>query len=104
VVITGFQAQGSLGRRLVDGVDSIRIMHEEVPVRASIHTIGGLSAHADQSGLLKWLKGFKKAPQKVFVTHGEEKSSLALADAIQRELHWTDVTVPVLNQIEDCSL
>ena len=104
VVITGFQAQGSLGRRLVDGVDSIRVMHQEVPVKASIHTIGGLSAHADQSGLLKWLKGFKKAPQKVFVTHGEEKSSHALAAAIQRELHWTHVTVPARNQIEDCSL
>ena len=104
VVITGFQAQGSLGRRLVDGIDSIRIMHQEVPVKASIHTIGGLSAHADQSGLLKWLKGFKKVPQKVFVTHGEEKSSSALAAAIQRELHWTHVTVPVRNQIEDCSL
>jgi metallo-beta-lactamase family protein len=104
VVITGFQAQGSLGRRLVDGVDSIRVMHQEVPVKASIHTIGGLSAHADQSGLLKWLKGFKKAPQRVFVTHGEEKSSNALAVAIQRELHWTNVTVPVRNQIEDCSL
>jgi len=104
VVITGFQAQGSLGRRLVDGVDSIRVMHQEVPVKASIHTIGGLSAHADQSGLLKWLKGFKKAPQKVFVTHGEEKSSSALAAAIQRELHWAHVIVPVRNQIEDCSL
>lgn len=103
VVITGFQAQGSLGRRLVDGAASIRVMHQEVPVKASIHTIGGLSAHADQSGLLKWLKGFKKAPQKVFVTHGEEKSSNALAAAIQRELHWTHVTVPVRNQIEDCS-
>jgi metallo-beta-lactamase family protein len=102
VVITGFQAQGSLGRRLVDGVDSIRVMHQEVPVKASIHTIGGLSAHADQSGLIRWLKGFKKAPQKVFVTHGEEKSSNALAEAIQRELHWTHVTVPVRNQIEDC--
>jgi metallo-beta-lactamase family protein len=104
VVITGFQAQGSLGRRLIDGVDSIRVMHQEVPVKASIHTIGGLSAHADQSGLIRWLKGFKKAPQKVFVTHGEEKSSSALAAAIQRELHWTNVTVPVRNQIEDCSL
>jgi metallo-beta-lactamase family protein len=104
VVISGFQAQGSLGRRLVDGAASIRVMHQEVPVKASIHTIGGLSAHADQSGLLKWLKGFKKAPQKVFVTHGEEKSSNALAAAIQRELHWTHVTVPVRNQIEDCSL
>jgi metallo-beta-lactamase family protein len=104
VVITGFQAQGSLGRRLVDGAASIRVMHQEVPVKASIHTIGGLSAHADQSGLLKWLKGFKKAPQKVFITHGEEKSSNALAAAIQRELHWTHVTVPVRNQIEDCSL
>lgn len=102
VVITGFQAQGSLGRRLVDGATKIRLMHQEVPVRASIHTIGGLSAHADQSGLLKWLSGFKTAPKHVFVTHGEESAAHAFAKAIQRELHWSHVLVPSRNQIANC--
>ena len=69
IVITGFQAYGSLGRRLVDKAAKVRLFGEEVPVRASIHTIGGLSAHADQAGLLDWLRGFKSAPKSVFVVH-----------------------------------
>lgn len=99
VVITGFQAQGSLGRRLVDGVMDIRIMGQAVPVKASIHTIGGLSAHADQAGLIKWLRGFKKEPKKVFVTHGEVEASNAFAKAIEDQLHWQHLFVPQRNAI-----
>lgn len=102
VVITGFQAQGSLGRRLVDGVTDIRIMGQEVPVKASVHTIGGLSAHADQAGLLRWLRGFKKEPKKIFVTHGEREASNAFASAIKAELHWHQPIVPERNQIYEC--
>ncbi|MDP3613344.1 MAG: MBL fold metallo-hydrolase, partial [Rubrivivax sp.] len=61
IVIIGFQAAGTLGRRLVDGEKQVRLFGEDIRVRASIHTIGGLSAHADQAALLKWLKGFEKA-------------------------------------------
>jgi metallo-beta-lactamase family protein len=71
IVITGFQAYGSLGRLLVDRAKKVRLFGEEVPVRASVHTIGGLSAHADQAGLLNWLKGFERSPNTVFVVHGE---------------------------------
>ncbi|MDP3620642.1 MAG: MBL fold metallo-hydrolase [Polynucleobacter sp.] len=102
VVITGFQARGSLGRRLVDGATDIRIMGQELPVKASIHTIGGLSAHADQAGLLKWLRGFKKEPKKVFVTHGELEASNAFAAAIKAELRWRHPIVPERNQIYEC--
>lgn len=102
VVITGFQARGSLGRRLVDGATDIRIMGQELPVKASIHTIGGLSAHADQAGLLKWLRGFKKEPKKVFVTHGELEASNAFAAAITAELRWRHPIVPERNQIYEC--
>ena len=94
IVITGFQAYGSLGRRLVDKVQKVRLFGEEVPVRASIHTIGGLSAHADQAGLLDWLKGFERPPKIVFVVHGEPESSSVLAQCIRDELHWSNVIIP----------
>ena len=94
IVITGFQAYGSLGRRLVDKVQKVKLFGEEVPVKASIHTIGGLSAHADQAGLLDWLKGFESPPSTVFVVHGEPESSSVLAECIRDELHWTNVIIP----------
>lgn len=94
IVITGFQAYGSLGRRLVDKASKVRLFGEEVPVKASIHTIGGLSAHADQAGLLDWLRGFQSEPKAVFVVHGEPEASAVLAQAIRDELDWTNVVVP----------
>ena len=94
VVLTGFQAYGSLGRRLVDKAKKVRIFGEEVMVRASIHTIGGLSAHADQAGLLDWLRGFKQAPKTVFVVHGEAESSSVFAACIREELDWKEVIIP----------
>lgn len=94
IIITGFQSYGSLGRRLVDKAQKVRLFGEEVPVRASVHTIGGLSAHADQSGLLDWLKGFEKPPKVVFVVHGEPESSSVLAQTIREELHWSNVIIP----------
>jgi metallo-beta-lactamase family protein len=94
IVITGFQAYGSLGRRLVDKVQQVRLFGEEIPVKASIHTIGGLSAHADQAGLLDWLKGFERPPRTVFVVHGEPESSSVLAECIRDELHWDNVIIP----------
>lgn len=94
IVITGFQAYGSLGRRLVDKATKVRLFGEEVPVKASIHTIGGLSAHADQVGLLDWLRGFNTAPKSVFVVHGEPEASAVLAQAIREELEWENVIIP----------
>ena len=94
IVITGFQAYGSLGRRLVDKAAKVRLFGEEVPVRASIHTIGGLSAHADQLGLLEWLRGFEAPPQSVFVVHGEPEASAVLAEAIRTNLEWKNVVIP----------
>lgn len=94
IVITGFQAYGSLGRRLVDKAAKVRLFGEEVPVKSSIHTIGGLSAHADQAGLLDWLRGFKTAPKSIFVVHGEPEASAVLAQAIREELEWKNVIIP----------
>ena len=94
IIITGFQAYGSLGRRLVDKATKVRLFGEEVLVRASIHTIGGLSAHADQAGLLDWLKEFEAPPKSVFVVHGEPESSSVFAECIRDELGWKNVIVP----------
>ena len=94
IVITGFQAYGSLGRRLVDKATKVRLFGEEIPVKASIHTIGGLSAHADQAGLLDWLRGFNTVPKSVFVVHGEPEASAVLAQAIREELEWENVIIP----------
>lgn len=88
VLITGYQAQGTLGRRLVEGAEQVRIFGKEVQVRASIHTLGGFSAHADQAALLKWLGAFENPPLQTFVMHGEPRSSAALANEITRQLGW----------------
>jgi metallo-beta-lactamase family protein len=93
VLITGFQAQGTLGRRLVDGARRVRIFGEDITVRASIHTLGGLSAHADQPALLHWAAGFRQPPRRTFVMHGEPASSEALAARLQSDLGW-NVVVP----------
>jgi len=89
IVIIGFQAAGTLGRRLVDGERRVRLFGEELAVRASIHTIGGLSAHADQAALLNWLKRFESAPQRNFVVHGEAQTACGFADRIADELGWS---------------
>lgn len=93
ILFTGFQAHGTLGRRLIDGATSVNMFGEKVPVRASLHTIGGLSAHADQSALLHWAKGFKQAPKQTFLVHAEPKPAEAFKDLLERELDW-QVTIP----------
>lgn len=102
IVITGFQAMGTLGRRLVDKATVVKVMGKEVSVKASVHTIGGLSAHADQAGLLRWLKGFKKAPGKVFVIHGEAKATANFAAVIKDELNWDHVITPEKGDLFPC--
>ena len=94
VVFTGFQAAGTLGRALVDGARSVRLFREEVPVRASMHTIGGLSAHGDQAALLGWLRGFREAPSRTFVVHGERETQQGFAALIRERLGWTAVEAP----------
>ncbi len=84
VVFIGYQAEGSLGRRIVDGAERVRLFGEEIAVKAHIHTLGGFSAHADRKGLIEWLSHFKNPDLEVIVNHGEEKISLALAGSIEQ--------------------
>ena len=97
ILITGFQAQGTLGRRLVDGADRVRIFGKEVRVRARIVTMGGFSAHADQPALMQWLDGFDKPPATTYVVHGEENAALAFSQAIENRRNWK-VVVPKSGQ------
>ena len=97
ILIVGFQAAGTLGRRIVDGVKNVRIFGIPIPVRADIYTIGGLSAHADQDALLGWLSHFKRAPQRTFVVHGEPETAGIFAAAIHDKLGWGGVDLPTLH-------
>lgn len=88
VIIVGYQAQETRGRRLLDGDSSLRIYGDEVPVRAKVYPIEGLSAHADQEELMDWAEGFTEKPKYTFVVHGEPKSAEALAYKLKEELGW----------------
>jgi len=72
----------------------VRLFREEVPVRASVHTIGGLSAHGDQAALLGWLAGFRQAPRRTFVVHGERETQQGFAALVGERLGWTAVEAP----------
>lgn len=99
ILFTGFQAAGTMGRRLVDGAKLVRIFGETLPVRARIYTVGGLSAHADQAALVNWLRGFRKPPGKTFVVHGESAASSELAKVIREQLGWPDVVLPTPGEV-----
>ncbi len=97
VVMVGFQAAGTRGRRLQDGEREVRIHGEMIPVRAAVETIGSLSAHADRSEIMRWLSEFKRPPKQTFIVHGEPNASTALKDRIISELGW-NVTIPVYKE------
>jgi metallo-beta-lactamase family protein len=83
IVFVGYQAIGTLGRKLVDGAEHVSLWQETIRVAARIHTVGGLSAHADQSGLLDWYGAFRARPPLCLV-HGEPAAQVALAAAIHK--------------------
>ena len=83
VLFCGYQGHGSLGRLIVDGKKAVTIFGEKIPVRASVHTFGGLSGHAGQSDLLRWLGGVAASGPRVFLTHGEERARQPLGKLIK---------------------
>jgi metallo-beta-lactamase family protein len=95
IVIVGFQAGGTLGRRLVDGARQVSLFGVRLPVRASIHTIGGLSAHADQAALLEWMRYLQEPPRQTFVVHGEAEAASELARMVEMRLDWPAPVVPL---------
>jgi metallo-beta-lactamase family protein len=97
ILFVGFQAHGTLGRRILDGDSEVRIHGRPHRVRAQIRQISGLSAHADQQALLRWLGHFQSPPRQVFLTHGEESAAEALATLIRERL-GCDVRIPHYRQ------
>jgi metallo-beta-lactamase family protein len=93
ILFVGFQAAGTRGAAMLDGVESIKIHGEYVPVRAAVESVSNLSAHADYSEILNWLDGFEVPPKKTFITHGEPVAADAMRIHIEEKLHW-QVVVP----------
>ncbi len=98
VVFVGYQAEGTLGRRILDGAKDVKIFGEEIHVNAEIHNVEGFSAHADRNGLINWLKGFKEKPRKIFLVHGEAQSKAEFANEIKNILD-IDCVIPAYNVI-----
>jgi metallo-beta-lactamase family protein len=94
IVFVGFQAEHTLGRKLVEGWDVVPIFGVPTPRRAQIVKFNGLSAHADRQDLLAYVRAISPSPSKIFLVHGEEKQALSLAAAIQTEYPAIEVTVP----------
>lgn len=99
VIFVGYQAEGTRGRRLVDGEPEIRIYGESIPVKAKIYNIEGLSAHADQNELMDWAEGFSEKPKVAFVIHGEGNASETLARKLKEELGWNTVIPNYLESV-----
>ncbi|MBI5047394.1 MAG: MBL fold metallo-hydrolase [Deltaproteobacteria bacterium] len=100
IIFVGFQAQGTMGRQIIDGAKTIKLFGEEIAVKAKVYTIGGLSAHADRAELMGWLSHFKTRPKRIFVVHGEEETSLEFAKAVH-EKFLVDTYVPrVLEEVK----
>jgi metallo-beta-lactamase family protein len=100
VLFTGFQAEGTLGRRILEGEKVVRVLKQEVHVRARVEKLNALSAHADQDEMMRWLGHFKQAPRQTFVVHGEPPALEAMAERIRTDLGWS-VAVPSLGESFD---
>jgi metallo-beta-lactamase family protein len=98
ILIVGWQAPQTLGRRIVEKQPKLKILGEEYLLKAQVETINGFSAHADRQELLEWTGHLQRQPEHTFVVHGEEEASLAFADALRQEQGFTDVEVPSLGQ------
>ena len=97
VLIVGFQAAGTLGRLLVERAETVRIFGETIAVRAGVHTLGGFSAHAGQSDLLRWFGAMAGSRPRVAVCHGEDKARTALAGLL-RQQYGVETTLPTLGE------
>ena len=100
MLLVGFQAAGTRGRRLLEGAEDIRIFGGDFKVRARVETLDGLSAHADQSELLRWLSGFYDPPKATYLVHGEPDAAATLAQQIRARYGWTVKVAEDHQQVE----
>ena len=100
ILFSGFQSAGTRGRAMLQGAHETKIHGEGIPVQAEVAELSMLSAHADANELMRWLSGFRRAPSRAFIVHGEDDASEALRVRIDRELGW-NATIPRMNQSFD---
>jgi len=100
ILFVGYQAQGTLGRQILDGNSLVRIHGRQWKVKARIERIEGFSGHADRTGLMQWISNLKAPPRHIFLTHGEEQASLTFAKQVRDQLHWP-VSVPHYGDVVD---
>ncbi len=100
VLVSGYQAEGTRGRRLVDKEPTIRIFGDEVPVKCHVENMSSLSSHADREELFSWMKNFKEAPKFTFAVHGEGKNLELYAQAIRDRMGWNVVEPAYLESVE----
>lgn len=93
IVFVGYQAEGTLGRMILDGAKEVTLFGEKVQVNAKIYNLEGFSGHADKNGLLAWLKGFQKEPKHIFLVHGEPEAKEAFAETVEKELGCHPIVV-----------
>jgi metallo-beta-lactamase family protein len=98
LVFVGFQAAGTRGRALADGGRQVRIFGIDYPVRAQVHIVDGFSAHGDYSEITRWLRGFKSAPRKTFLVHGEPNAIDGLKAQIAQNFRGWQVEIPEYQQ------
>ena len=100
ILMTGFQASGTRGAKMLNHEPTVKIHGDEYPVLAQLAVLTTASAHADYEEILAWLRHFEKAPRKVYITHGESQASLALKGHIEKELAWTCEVPTYLEKVE----
>ena len=100
IVFVGYQAEGTLGRMLVEGAKEIKLFGETIVVKAEIHNLEGFSGHADQAGLLDWVSGFRTEPKQIFLVHGETDSKKDLAAIIGEKFGFHPVVVMENSEFE----
>lgn len=103
ILLVGYQAEGTRGRQLLEGAQELKIFGKYYSVAASVKSLGSLSAHADQKGLLDWVKNLKNIPEKVFLVHGEEMARDVLRVKMKDELGW-QADLPKMGEIVDIFL
>ena len=97
ILFAGYQAAGTVGRRIQDGEREVKIMKNWVPVRCHVEKVEGFSAHADWKGVIRWLEGLPAAPKMLFTTHGEPDAAAAMAEHIRGRFGW-NVVIPQYEQ------
>ncbi|SOC81153.1 metallo-beta-lactamase family protein [Salinimicrobium sediminis] len=103
ILLTGFQAEGTRGRQLLEGLPEVKIFGKYLQVKAAVESINSLSAHADQNGLLNWISGIENVPERIFLIHGEKKAADVLRVKIRDRYNWKP-EIPHLGQVVTVSV